>query len=90
LPLFCPHRHIPTGVVTNALLRYGPFIGVAGSALIFALFHGTNLVFPAALVAGLITGEVFRRSGSVWPAVVVHVVVDLPTIPVMVLASEAR
>ncbi len=76
------------GVVTSALLRYGPFIGVAGSALIFALFHGINLVFPAALVAGLVTGEVFRRSGSVWPGVVVHAVVNLPTIPVMVLAAQ--
>jgi membrane protease YdiL (CAAX protease family) len=78
------------GVVTNALLRYGPFIGVAGSALIFALFHGINLVFPAALVAGLVTGEIFRRSGSIWPGVMVHTVVNLPTIPVMAIAGAAQ
>ncbi len=75
------------GVVTNALLRYGPFVGVVGSSLIFALMHGVNNVFPAALVVGLIAAEVYRRSGSVWPAVVVHVVVNLPTIPVMVAAG---
>ncbi|WP_193199791.1 CPBP family intramembrane glutamic endopeptidase [Nostoc sp. MG11] len=75
------------GVITNALLRYGPFIGVVGSTLIFALMHGFNNVFPAALVVGLVTAEVYRRSGSVWPAVVVHAVVNLPTIPVMVLAG---
>ncbi|MEO3388044.1 type II CAAX endopeptidase family protein [Mesorhizobium sp. CAU 1741] len=78
------------GVVTTALLRYGPLVGVVGGALIFALFHGINLVFPAALVTGLIAGEIFRRSGSVWPAVAVHAVVNLPTIPVMVLASAAQ
>jgi uncharacterized protein len=75
------------GVVTNALLRYGPFVGVVGSTLIFALGHGINTVFPAAIVAGLATAEIFRRSGSIWPAVVVHVVFNLPAIPVMVAAG---
>lgn len=75
------------GVVTSALLRYGPFIGVVGGALIFALFHGINPVFPAAVVTGLVAGEIFRRSGSIWPAVIVHSVVNLPTVPVMVLAG---
>ena len=75
------------GVITTALLRYGPFVGVVGGALIFAIAHGFNVVFPAALVAGMAAGEVFRRSGSIWPAVMVHVVVNLPTIPVMVLAG---
>lgn len=75
------------GVITTALLRYGPVVGVAGGALFFALLHGISIVFPAALVAGLATGEIYRRSGSVWPAVVVHVVYNLPTIPAMVLAG---
>ena len=76
------------GVITNALLRYGPFVGVVGSALIFALFHGSgNTAFPVALVTGLVAAEVFRRSGSIWPAVIVHAVVDLPTVPLMVLAG---
>lgn len=77
------------GVVANALLRYGPFIGVVGSAVIFALLHGINMIFPAALVAGLITAEVFRRSGSVWPGVIVHVVFNFPLIPMMLLAQAA-
>lgn len=78
------------GVVTTALLRYGPVVGVVGGAFIFAVFHGINMVFPAALVVGLIAGEVFRRSGSIWPAVMVHAVVNLPTIPIMVLANAAQ
>lgn len=77
------------GVLATVLLRYGALIGVFGGALIFALFHGINIVFPAALVAGLIAGEVFRRSGSIWPGVMVHMMFNLPTIPVMVLASAA-
>lgn len=75
------------GVLTTAFLRYGPFVGVVGGAFIFALLHGISIVFPAAVIAGLVAGEIYRRSGSVWPAVVVHVVYNLPTIPVMVLAE---
>lgn len=75
------------GVLTSALLRYGPVVGVVGSAAVFALFHGLNMIFPAALVTGLAAGEVFRRSGSIWPAVVLHVIVNAPTIPVMLLAG---
>ncbi|NHC37334.1 CPBP family intramembrane glutamic endopeptidase [Scytonema millei] len=75
------------GVITNALLRHSPVPGVVGSALIFAIAHGINTVFPVALIVGLITAEIFRRSGSVWPAVVVHAVVNLPTIPVVVAAG---
>jgi membrane protease YdiL (CAAX protease family) len=72
------------GVITTALLRYGAVVGVAGGALIFALLHGVNLVFPAAVTTGLIAGEIFRRSGSIWPAVIIHAVVNLPTVPTMV------
>jgi uncharacterized protein len=67
------------GIVTNALLRYGPFVGVVGSTVIFALMHGINNIFPAAVVAGLATAEIFRRSGSIWPGFVVHVVFNLPS-----------
>lgn len=76
------------GVITTVLLRYSrPIIAVVGSTLIFAIAHGINIVFPAAVVAGLATGEIYRRSGSVWTAVVVHVVFNLPTIPVMIAAG---
>ncbi|WEK06035.1 MAG: type II CAAX endopeptidase family protein [Candidatus Devosia phytovorans] len=78
------------GVVTSALLKYGALVGVVGGAVIFALFHGINPVFPAALVTGLIAGEVFRRSGSIWPAVMVHSVVNLPTVPALVLAGATQ
>ena len=77
------------GVVTTALLRYGPIVAVVGSAVIFAVAHGFNTVFPAALVVGLITAEIYRRSGSIWPAVVVHAVHNLPTVPVLVATAAA-
>ncbi|MFD2792501.1 CPBP family intramembrane glutamic endopeptidase [Promicromonospora vindobonensis] len=60
------------GVVTTGLLRYGAVAATLGSAVIFALLHGINVVLPAALIVGIITAELRRRSDSVWPGVVVH------------------
>ncbi|GAB2471914.1 hypothetical protein GCM10027063_10690 [Promicromonospora xylanilytica] len=60
------------GVVTTGLLRYGAVIATVGSAVVFALLHGINVVLPAALIVGIITAELRRRSDSVWPGVVVH------------------
>lgn len=39
------------------------------------------------MAVGLITAEIYRRSGSVWPAVVVHIVYNLPPLPLMVAAG---
>ncbi|MGI5187287.1 CPBP family intramembrane glutamic endopeptidase [Promicromonospora sp. CA-289599] len=60
------------GVVTTGLLRYGPVLATVGSATIFALLHGINVVLPTAFIVGIITAELRRRSDSVWPGVVVH------------------
>lgn len=75
------------GVVTTVLLRYGAFVGVVGGALLFALLHGISIVFPVAVLQGLVAAELYRRSGSLWPAIVVHMVCNLPTVPVMVLTG---
>lgn len=64
------------GVVTTVLLRWGWLPGVLGSTLVFALFHGLtgfNIVLLTAFVEGFVAAELFRRSGSIWPSVVVHV-----------------
>ncbi|WP_220472338.1 CPBP family intramembrane glutamic endopeptidase [Tomitella gaofuii] len=72
------------GVLMRGLLRYGAVIAVVGSSVVFALFHGVNMALPSALVVGLVAAEVVRRSGSVWPAVVIHVINNLAA-PVFVL-----
>jgi membrane protease YdiL (CAAX protease family) len=40
---------------------------------VFAM-HGLNVVFFTALIVGLITGELRRRSGSIWPGFITHAV----------------
>lgn len=74
------------GVVANALLRYGPVTGVLSSSVVFALFHGVNIVLPAALVVGAVAAEAMRRSGSIWPAVAVHAV-NNAALPLLVLLT---
>ncbi|MEK3806079.1 type II CAAX endopeptidase family protein [Bacillus sp. FSL H8-0547] len=59
-------------VLTNALKKYGPWISIIGSALIFATVHGLNEVWLYAFVTGLAAGYLFYRTGSVWPGVIVH------------------
>lgn len=72
------------GVLMTALLRYGSLVAVVASSAVFALFHGVNLALPSAFVVGLIAAEVYRRSGSIWPAVLVHGVNNL-ALPLFVL-----
>ncbi len=79
------------GVIANALLRYGPVLGVVGSSAIFALFHGINLALPSAFVVGVIAAEMMRRSGSIWPAVAAHAInnLALPLFAVVLQTSGA-
>ena len=77
------------GVVTTGLLRYGAPIAVVSSAGVFALMHGINAILPVALIEGLLAAAVYTRSGSIWTAVVVHVVHNLPSVPLMVLSASA-
>lgn len=61
------------GVLANALLaRFGAWAGVLVSAAVFALAHGINPIMAVAFVVGVLTAVLFRRSGSIWPGVVLH------------------
>jgi membrane protease YdiL (CAAX protease family) len=45
------------------------------------------VVFPVALVLGIVTALVDHRSGSIWPAVVLHMVNDGVACGVAMLAQ---
>lgn len=62
------------GVVANALDRYGAWAGVGLSSIIFGLAHGFSVILPVAIMVGVLTAMLFRRTGSVWPCVVLHCV----------------
>jgi hypothetical protein len=62
------------GVWYEGLRPHFGFLPAAlASALVFAAVHGLTVVFPVAFVLGLLNAWLYRRSGSLWPAVAAHV-----------------
>ncbi len=62
------------GILTRFFERWGGGVAIVVSALIFAVWHGINLVFPSALLVGLVNGWLMVRTKSIWPGVVLHIV----------------
>jgi uncharacterized protein len=62
------------GVIANALNRYGALAGVGLSAIIFGVAHGTGVIMWVAVMMGMLSGALFRKTGSVWPSVLLHMV----------------
>ncbi len=59
------------GVIANALNKYGAWAGVGLSSVIFGLAHGAGVILLVAIMAGLLSGILFR-TGSVWPSIALH------------------
>ena len=62
------------GVIANALNKYGFWAGVVLSAAIFAVVHGLSVILLLAFMVGIIAGVLFRKTGSLWPCIILHVV----------------
>ena len=62
------------GAILRALLRWcsKPWVGIAISALLFALIHANPAQMPHAFLIGLLLGWLYYRTGSVVPGVVYH------------------
>ncbi|WP_370875137.1 CPBP family glutamic-type intramembrane protease [Cytobacillus purgationiresistens] len=45
------------------------------SSFIFATVHGFIEVFPIAFLNGLAAGFLFYRTSSIWPGVMVHILI---------------
>lgn len=65
------------GMLFGWLRRWGLVVGVSVSAVVFGLFHGVNVVLPAAIVLGALNALLYEKSGSIWPAVIAHAVNNL-------------
>ncbi len=61
------------GVIANTLNRYGAWAGVVGSAAVFGIVHGFNVILFDAFMVGILTGILFLKTNSIWPGVVVHI-----------------
>jgi membrane protease YdiL (CAAX protease family) len=73
------------GLGFRLLEAYGQRVAIVGSAIAFALAHGAVIDLPWVLVTGLGLGYLRSRSGSIYPCVALHAIVN----GVAVLASAA-
>ena len=62
------------GVVMGVFRRFGDGFAIIVSALLFGFMHGNLVQIPFAFVAGLGLAFVAVKSGSVWTAVLVHLI----------------
>ena len=69
------------GVVFGALSEVLPAWAAIGvSATLFALFHFSMFLFVPTLIAGIGLAMIYRRQGSLWPAVMLHSAYNLTSI----------
>ena len=73
------------GLGFRLLEAYGQRVAIVGSAIAFALAHGAVIDLPWVLVTGLGLGYLRSRSGSIYPCIALHAIVN----GVAVLASAA-
>lgn len=52
--------------------RFGLWVGAGASALAFSVLHGIPALIPALAALGVVLAVVYERSGSLWPAIIVH------------------
>jgi membrane protease YdiL (CAAX protease family) len=71
------------GLGFAAISRYA----VPITATAFAIAHGLPELLPPVFVAGLVLGELRRRTGSLWPGVCAHAAVNLIGIVAAVLTA---
>ncbi len=65
------------GLILNALLRrYGPWIAVLFSSLLFALLHMNPWQIPVALASGVLLGWLYLRTRSLWPCILGHAIMN--------------
>jgi len=64
------------GLGFRLLEAYGQRVAIVGSAVAFALAHGAVIDLPWVLVTGLGLGYVRSRSGSLYPCIALHTIVN--------------
>ncbi len=71
LPALCEEFAL-RGVVLGTTRRFGDGFAIFLSAAIFGLMHGNLVQIPFAFIGGLVLGYVVVATGSMWPAILIH------------------
>ena len=75
------------GVLFGALRRYGPVLAGLVSATLFGVAHVWPPLVLFAFVVGVVHAWMRERSGSIWPAVISHAVVNTLSIVMIALVA---
>lgn len=80
------------GVVMQHLRRFGNWFAILMSALCFGLLHCNLIQMPFACIVGLVLGYYVVRTGSLWPAILIHALNNTVSLVFSYLAAtlEAR
>ena len=62
------------GSVMQNLRKYGDTFAVVMSAVVFGIMHMNLVQAPFAMIVGLGLGFITVKTGSIWPAIVVHAI----------------
>ena len=62
------------GVTMSFLSKHGKTFAILASAYMFGIFHGTVAQIPFAFMCGLFFGYAVFASGSLWTAVIIHLI----------------
>lgn len=78
------------GVLMGGLLRMRckPWLAIMLSAIVFGLFHGTDIHFLGATLFGIIIGWVYWRTGSLIPGIIAHIVNNSIAIAFVFIPSD--
>lgn len=60
------------GLMVSRLQRFGPWVAIMTSTVLFAVFHHEMYGMPTYLGMGTFLGWLSWRSGSIWPAAAAH------------------
>lgn len=63
-------------LIIDRTRKYGAFISIFLSALIFALMHGNFFQFFYAFLLGLVLGYMYYSTGRLFPTIAIHAVVN--------------
>ena len=76
------------GIVMQSLRRFGDIFALVASSLIFGIFHLNLIQMPYAFILGLCIGYFVMRTGSLWVAVIIHLVNNSVAVVFEVLSPQ--
>ena len=75
------------GVCLGSLRRYGDGFAIIVSSVLFGLIHGNFTQIAFAAIIGLAAGYATVKSGSMWPAIIIHFVNNFISVGVYYLGQ---